>query len=292
MSALAIDRSRIVTEHDKCVLVVSDLHCGSVFGLLPPNFETSSGAHLAQNASQRYLWECWMDMVEWAARMPVVALIVNGDMIDGRQDKQHGSELALPLPGDQGQAAIQALTVLRKRLPLSHKLFILQGTEYHDGLAGKEADTVAQLLGATQYRGLGTGRYTREVLDLDIDGVAINFAHHVGTTMGMYRGTAIDKESLFATLAAREGKHIRCDALIRAHAHHFVHEELPHKHGVIGPCWQLQTRFMRKKSVYRMIPDIGWVALWVDPAAKKAGMDPIRVEKRIYSLPPATCTRL
>lgn len=36
-------------KQDTCVLVVSDLHCGSIYGMLPPGFQTSDGKTLGQN---------------------------------------------------------------------------------------------------------------------------------------------------------------------------------------------------------------------------------------------------
>jgi hypothetical protein len=42
----------------KFVLVVSDMHVGSAYGLLPEGFVGSTGAMLNLNMGQEYLWEC------------------------------------------------------------------------------------------------------------------------------------------------------------------------------------------------------------------------------------------
>jgi hypothetical protein len=47
----------------------------------------------------------------------------------------------------------------------------------------------------------------------------------------------------------------------------------------------LQTRFMRKRSVYAMRPDIGAVIAHVDGAEKAAGRDPVLLSKMLYPLP-------
>jgi hypothetical protein len=169
---------------------------------------------------------------------------------------------------------------------------VIAGTAYHTSPAAREEEVIAQALKAVTYRGAGTGRYVRQALDLDVDGVLLNFAHAIGVTTGSYRATAIDKESMFATLAGREGKATKCDGIIRSHVHSFTHVELPHKHALTTPCWQLQTEFCRKKSQYRMLPDVGGVVLWIDGAAKKVGEDGIRVEKIMYPLPAPTVTKL
>jgi hypothetical protein len=40
-------------------VVVSDLHCGSIYGMLPPQFETFDGTVKLQNAGQDCFWKCW-----------------------------------------------------------------------------------------------------------------------------------------------------------------------------------------------------------------------------------------
>lgn len=275
----------------KAVAVVSDIHCGSLYGLLPPDFVTSDDRLVSQNPGQAYLWKCWQDWSEQAAKSNPSAIIANGDMIDGMQQAQKGTELCLPMLSDQSAAAAECLRYLLKACG-NPPLFIVAGTEYHSQPAAREEEIIAAELGAVRYRGVGTGRYIREVLDLDVDGVVINAAHHIGVSGGIYRGTSIDREALFSALAGREGRANRCDVLVRSHCHYFLHEELPHRHAVITPCWQLQTRFMRKRSVYRMLPDIGGIILWIDGEAKKDGSDPVTIQKELYSLPKPPVTRL
>lgn len=164
-------------------------------------------------------------------------------------------------------------------------------TEYHEGKAGREMEVLAKNIGAEQYYGLGTGRFSREVLDLEINGVIINAAHHISPTAGFYRATASDREGQWSALAGKEGKSPKADVCVRSHVHYFVHVEHASKHIVVTPCWQLQTRFMRKNSVYRMLPDIGAMWLEVYPAAKARREDPIVVRKRLYDLPPFVTTK-
>lgn len=40
----------IAANHSKCILVVSDLHSGSIYGMLPPDFATQDGAPKIPNA--------------------------------------------------------------------------------------------------------------------------------------------------------------------------------------------------------------------------------------------------
>lgn len=84
----------------------------------------------------------------------------------------------------------------------------------------------------------------------------------------------------------------KVDILIRSHVHYFSMGEHASKQGVTTPCWQLQTRYMRKNSTTRMLPTIGGLFLEVDGAAKKRGEAPVKVIKELYSLPPMKVAEL
>jgi len=252
------------------ILVVSDLHVGSVYGLLPPGYRDSRGNEVKQNVGQRYLWGCWLDLAAHVKRVKPDVVVVNGDLVDGRY-----GELCLQSPVDQAEACLQALQTLGCR---GAKWFFIQGTEFHDAAVGREVEAVASRLGVP-FEGLGAGVYTREVLDLECDGAVVNFSHGVSVGAGLYRAVAIDREALWSALAGKAGSLPRADVVVRSHAHYFVHVEHASKHAVVTPCWQLQTRFMRRKSVYRMVPDIG--AVLINVASSR-----VEVQKRLYPLPP------
>jgi hypothetical protein len=225
------------------------------------------------------------------AKMPIDAVVHNGDVIDGHQHRQKATELCLPMVGDQAEAAAKALWNLKKKLNDCPWYFI-QGTEYHETEAARELEAVAKDLGGVSYMGLGTGKYSRDCLDLDVDGVVIDFSHHISTGGGIYRASPADREGIWSALAGKEGKAPKADAVVRSHIHYYTHVEHASKHIIITPCWQLQTRFMRKLSRYKMIPDIGAVIITVDADAKRDGLDPIHVNKILYPLPDMKPTKL
>lgn len=270
------------------ILCVSDLHAGSIFGMLPEGFENSEEKDVSLNKGQKYLLECWRHMLDMAKELKPDAVVVNGDVIDGLQQAQRGSELALPLIFDQRGAAIELLRPLSELAPI----YFTQGTEYHDSKAGNAAESVAEDLHAVRYPGMGTGKFSKEVLDLDIDGVVLNFAHGISVATGFYRATPLDREGIWSALAGKDGKMPKADCVVRAHAHNYVHVEHPSKHIVQMPCWELQTRYMRKNSVYRMVPDIGFIWLEVRPEDKRNGQDPITVRKQLYPLPKVPAVKL
>lgn len=268
---------------------MSDLHAGSIYGILPQGFDTYTGAHIEQNAAQQYLWRCWLDFCERAKAFKPEAIIVNGDVVDGDQHRNKGAELTLVSPDDQVRAAVQAL----QKLPTA-KFYLTQGTPYHVGDWNAAEESVACEMYATEYQSVGTGRKCREVLWLDIDGVIIEAAHHIAVSTGFYRLTALDREGQWSAMSSKDAtKGVpKADLLIRSHVHYFGLAEHASKKIVTTPCWQLQTRYMRKNSVTRMLPDIGGLLIEIDPTAKERGEDPCHVRKELYRLPPVAVTKL
>jgi hypothetical protein len=276
----------------KNLVVIGDTHAGSIYGLHPPDFISVDDREVSQNTGQRYTWECWVDFWRKAKSRNPDVIIFNGDAIDGKQQAQHATECNLPGLVDQKNAAIATLEYAKRQCP-NARWYFTQGTEYHEGKGAEALEDIASALGGTAYRGAGPGRLTREVLDLEIEGVVLNFAHHISATSGFYRATAADREGQWSAMSAKDsGKGVpKADALFRNHVHYFVHVEHASKHIVVVPCWQLQTRFMRKNSVYRMLPDIGGVFVTVDGKKKDRGEDPITIEKELYRLPAAPVTK-
>jgi len=245
---------------------------------------------IKQNPLQEYTWQCWTHMINWACSKPLDAIFIVGDIVEGKQPKSRGAELCLPLVVDQELASEAILKPLIKRS--NCKVYFIKGTFYHDDEVGRSVDNVAKALKGEAYEGLGIGKYAKEVLDIDIDGVTLDFSHGISVSGGLYRAVAIDREMLWATLAAKMDQTPNADVIVRGHAHYFVHVEHSTRHGFILPAWQLQTSYMRKHSRYRMIPDLGAVILEIDGEAKKRGEDPCRLIKKLYPLPKMRPVRL
>lgn len=260
--------------------------------MLPPGFKSSADIEIKQNPGQAYLWKCWEHFAEEVSKMPIAAVVCNGDAIDGEQRKQRGSELCLPLLADQTRAAAECLKYIKGKLKNNPKWYFVTGTPYHDSEAGREVEVLAGELGATPYEGPGSGHKSRRSLDLDVDGVICNFSHGISVSSGFYRSTAPDREGVFSALAGKEGKVPKADIVVRSHAHYFVGVQHENKWIVVSPCWELQTSYMAKNSAYRMLPSIGGIVIKIDPGAKKRREDPIGLKKFIYDLPPFKVTKL
>lgn len=273
------------------ILILSDTHCGSHYGLWPPNMTDPQNNPLPQNKGQEYLWKCWLYLRDNLAKHSNLAAIVfNGDAVDGSAFKSMGHDLTSVDSVVQADAFEESMRVFMQPLG-SVPLYCVQGTEYHDAKSGHQVERVAKALGAVRYTGVGSGRYSKEILDLEVNGVVLNFSHGISVSSGFYRATAPDREGVWSALAGKTGKMPPAEVVVRSHAHYFAHVEHESKHILITPCWQLQTRYMRKNSAYRMLPSVGAVLIRVykEPLFSE---DRVRIKKFLYPLPEYKPTRL
>lgn len=273
-------------------VVISDMHCGSVCGMLPSEYVTFEGIPKLQNAGQVYLWECWMHFLWKAEAFRPDFVIVNGDDVDGMQDKQRGAELCLSNWKDQRDACIKTLKPLRIATRKAAWYFT-QGTPYHVGHFSEAEEDIAEAMDATPYYGPGGGKLCHDVLTLsEVDGgVTIEAAHHIAFA-SVYRATPLEKEAQ-ATWHDVVNNDVQLpDLQIRSHVHNYTQLEQGKQLMVTTPCWQLQNRFPRKSSIHRNMPHIGGIFIEADYAATKRGEAACRVSRQIYKLPRAPINKL
>src|SRR5437867_10752006 len=174
---------------------------------------------------------------------------------------------------------------LEKNIGREVPFYFIQGTEYHEGRGAEELESIAARVKGASIQSNYTGRHCKEVLDLAIDGVVINFAHHLGGGSGFTRSGVLDAEAMWCQITSSKGEAIAADLIVRSHLHFFMHIEHINRHALLCPCWQLQTRFARHRSAYKLMPNIGAIVLHVNPEVKKRGLDPICITKILYPLP-------
>lgn len=268
---------------------VSDLHCGSTYGMLPEGFVTFEGIPKLQNIGQKYLWECWLHFTTLVEDWNPDFVIVNGDDVDGMQDKQRGAELCLGNWKDQRDACIKTLKPLRAATKRAVWLFTM-GTAYHTGHFSEAEEDIAEAMEASPYSGPGGGKLCHDVATLKIDdGVIIEAAHHISFA-SVYRSTPLEKEAQATWHDVVNNEAPLPDLQIRSHVHNYSQLEQGKQLMVTTPCWQLQNRFPRKSSVHRNIPHIGGIFIEADYEAKKRGEPACRVKRKLYKLPPLPVT--
>jgi hypothetical protein len=229
------------------------------------------------NMGQKWLHECYKDMVERIRDLkPAPIVVANGDMIQG-VNRQDGQLISNNL-ADQVRAAE---TLLAPIVEASERFYMVRGTEWHDGRAAEDVESLARALGAI--KDPDTEQSTWWELYLDLGGPVIHCAHHVGvSSVPWYEATVPLRDTLLqlselSRFYGPEAPNLRM--VVRSHRHRFISVFAPPDlQTVVTPAWQLRTAFAYKKAA-SMLPQIGWVlAVW-------DGED-IVLKPRIYSLPP------
>lgn len=264
------------------IVVVSDLHAGSVAGLLPPGITIDGGNEVKLNRRQLYLNACWKDFIKRARAgcgKQKPHLVINGDMVQGLHPDKDG-ELALPSDLSQEQAAVMLLEPLIEALD-PRDIWVIKGTEFHDAVGGRSAEQVAVTLGARKDE--DTGKRSFWQLWLRDDGKLYQFTHHASTAKGN-PATPMQHELSEALSNHDHQGFPLADMQVRSHVHRF--RVVPTYDGdrwiMTTPAWQLQTAFGFKKDP-NWLPQIGGVLLWVD--GDNVRWNPIRYpfpKPRIY----------
>lgn len=233
-------RTQSENKRPQVAVVVSDLHCGSVYGLLPPGFVTLEGNEVLPNRLQQWLWERWFEtqaaVFDLVGDDPFV-LIVNGDATEGCH---HGTkEVISPDEGDHLEAAIQTLSELAGR---AAGVFVVEGTECHT--KHLEHALAKNLKGRIDPE---TNKAAFPKLRIDIHGCRVHAHHHIGTTSrpwlesGQY-SIAMATERMEAAAAG----HRLPTVLLAGHRHRWGQYQSPHGLTVVTPAWQGITRHGRK----------------------------------------------
>ncbi len=216
----------------KTLVIISDIHAGSLYGLTPPSYISTNLHH---SKLQKEAWSAYMKMVgKW--EKPDI-LLVNGDCIEGRQDRQGGAEL---LTNDRNVQADMAVECLQQWD--AKKILMTFGTAYHTGSSAEDFEyNIADKLGATI-----EGR-----LFFEVEGMIIDARHKVASSIVPYgRATPLIRDMVWNSLKAAEGEEPRANLIIRSHTHYHLWVETPNKIMFTTPALQLaRGRFGSRECV-------------------------------------------
>jgi hypothetical protein len=180
------------------LILISDLHCGSVTGVTPPQYQTES--------NRAWLGPFWERLQSAAAQLGTVdTLVANGDLIDGPGRKDSTKHITTDLL-EQAEWAAETLSLFKAR-----RRFVVRGTGYHTDSGGSIEDVVAKILDCP----------VSDELRLDHWGTLSHFRHVVGRSdvpYGQY--TQAGKEMINDTLQAELEDYEAADLLGRSHVHY------------------------------------------------------------------------
>ena len=229
------------------IVVVGDIHAGSNAAVCVPDMPLNGGGSFRHSAAQRALYDAWCSLAkEWGK--PDI-LIVNGDAIEGQARKESG----VPCWSTDLDDQIECAALLCKEFN-AKTTYIIEGTGYHVDAGGKSLEHHLGVRLNAEKIGLNGQRAAPELF-LRVGGLTFHAAHHISIGTGWYKTTPLARELVFALLNESD-KH-RVDVLLRSHVHYYCGVEFHRQHGYTLPAWQLQTKYMLKKSAFGLLPSIG-----------------------------------
>ncbi len=266
----------------KRILTFNDLHIGSCYGLLPEDFRDSSGNIHQQNLGQKFLWGLWKKTLNRLAPQTIDYIVVNGDLLDGKQPKNKGIPLTLHRVEDQREAAVKVLEEVRNTFPKA-KWFFIEGTPYHE--VGHEVGQVAQIL-------LGEKHTPLRTLTARVGKATLRFHHETSFAGGPGKAGSLERELItgWQAEAADNWPAIHCE--VRAHCHYFSYVGRKDRLAIVLPGWQLQTDYTTKGSPTKNIPDLGCAVLSVDDSLMNDGRCPVSFTPYLYKHPGPEITDL
>lgn len=237
------------------VVSVSDLHINSTVGLCPAHIHLDDGGYYTPSTFQTKLFECWTDFwsqvkQEKESHKARLVTVLNGDIVDG--DHHRSPQIVSTNMETQRQAALDILEPVRD---ISDDMYVIRGTEAHNGLSCQAEEAIAHTLHACPTQ---DGAWSWWNLKAVFGGVGFDFAHH--GQMGRLPWT---KPNLLSRLAVeielayyRAGLPLPAYA-VRGHNHRSGDTGLNFPVRVISlPGWQGPTAFVHRIQP-GALPEIG-----------------------------------
>jgi len=244
------------------IIVIADMHVGSTVGLWPrEGAKIEGGGVYMPNRPQVWLAERWLDMLETVSALrPKPTLILNGDITQG-VNARDGQIVGATLQ-PQLEAAYQMLEPLKN---ITKAIYVIRGSEFHDGKAGESVEGLAGRLGAVTEE--ATGQSSVWELFCAVDGHVAHFSHHIGvSSVPWYEATVPLRNTLMqlAELAREYGvKAPQVRLVVRSHRHRFIHVNTGEVQVVTTPAWQMLTAYAYRKGNYQL-PHIGWLLVTIE----------------------------
>jgi len=257
----------------KPILCYGDMHCGSISGLWPPKTPKGEGGGARLNYNQRAMWKVWRHLLE--ERLPAYLkargldgfpiAINGGDSIDGRQTRQKAVCVETSDLTAQTHAAVKAQEPL---MEMVGDLYVLEGTPYHEGNDYLSGELMAKSLEdrCNVIPNERTGKLTHRHLFLTLDGIRFMFKHEL-SYFQVYKTTPLERELQRALRKAAMQYAKERDVLGFFHIHTCGVVGLPvggqWKGAFTTPCFQVESRFATRKSLFNTFAHFGMVVVEV-----------------------------
>lgn len=238
------------------IIVIGDLHAGSVFGLCPQRVDMPDGGRHEANWLQRMVWKEYERYAREFARPDV--LFVMGDAIDGRQAKSYGGTNWTTSFDLQARIGVEAIDLWQARA-----VYGVRGTRYH----GANTTTLVEeelLSNVRNARATGRGEYAPAQRYVEVGGKVFHLCHHKGgSRVWQYRATPVSREMVMNLIAAGCREASWADVIIRGHTHHYLMVDVGYQKGIAAPCWQVQTDYEAERNPFGWVPRVGFLEITV-----------------------------
>lgn len=234
--------------------VVSDLHVGSKYAIWPPDCR-----EYAPTEASQWLWDRAVDLTR-ALPSPDLT-VVNGDVVHGRNRKSdHADIYAVDVANEINPIAGRVVELFVGTQPW----YMVTGTPYHDVECYAY---VADTLGAKEWP---SGKRFGQILSLDVRGTGVNIAHHPDGGTVLYKGTSLDRMSLWSIIGSSLKKVPNASVIIRSHNHFFAEFRANGRLVVQTPCWTFPDAYAKKSAYFRYTSDLGVVDVLFEKDAPPA----------------------
>jgi len=163
-----------------------------------------------------------------AAKFAIDSVVVNGDLDRGQATQAEASELTLVAPKRGIRCRNFSCRDLRNWIEKNtgRSSFLLRsGHRVSRGRVAEELESVAARVQGVNIKSNFTGRHCKEMLDLDVDGTALNFAHHFGGGSGFTRSGAWMRRRCGVRSPAARVRRYPATSSCESHLHYFMHVE-------------------------------------------------------------------
>lgn len=267
-------------KRSELLAIMSDPHCGSSVGLMPPRYKTLEGITVLQSPFQGWLWECWLDWIQFCKDVrgdSLMAGVINGDCIEG---VHHGTKQIMSSDtGDHKGIAIESLGLFTD---LCAKAYLVKGTECHVNSGEVSIAHALKLQVNPDFSRALTkiaekedpdepdgdektpeGAYVFQRLHLNVNGLPFVARHHMPTSMrrnlaATQLSIQLAEEQLEAANNGEPIPHI----LAMAHRHKTGHYQDDESLALVTGAWQGLTNFGHKVVSPSRCKPSGYILDW------------------------------
>jgi len=254
------------------VLVLSDLHVGSVFGIFPRGFKTKQGNEIKLNEGQCALLYYFDKMIDDIDKIDCLFLL--GDLVQGLNVKESG-RFVMPCDFDiQIDACIFLLKKIVKKFK-KIKILGISGSPYHTSDIFSPEKYIIEELG---------GKFLNMIATVNLNDYYINISHGVSAAI-IYRTTIMEREMFFSSLSEYSQKIKKIEIFVRGHWHTALSIFYPSlkKWYIQNACFQGYVPYSKSLLYYgKSQPDIGATIIELP---KKKDIFNIKVNFLLYPLP-------